>query len=311
MNMKKYILSILVIAAPFIAEHVSAQQDPQFSQYMFAPLSINPAYAGSRGVMNGSLAARRQWVGFDGAPNTIAFAVNTPGKKGKMGLGLEVLADQLGPKNTTAAYLDYAYRIPLGKGKLAFGLGGGIVSYSIRWNEVEYKDQADGYALLGKTTVTKPDFKFGVYFNNKRFYIGASSTHINREVYQVVQDSLTFTARMSQHGFLTFGRAFQLSDKLVFSPSIMMRSASGIRQGNMDINLNFCFRDALWLGVSLRSEKSLVALVQYNITNHFKIGYSYDMTMNKLRTYQSGTHELVLGFDFNLFQSQVLSPRFF
>lgn len=309
--MKKYILSILVIAAPFFTETISAQQDPQFSQYMFAPLSINPAYAGSRGVMNGSLAARKQWVGFTGAPSTLAFAVNTPGKKGKMGLGLEVLADQIGPKTTTGAYLDYAYRIPLGKGKLAFGLGAGLISYRINWSEVEYKDQSDAYALLGKTSVTKPDFKFGLYFNNKNFYLGVSSTHINREVYQVVQDSLTFTARMSQHGFLTCGRAFQLGEKLIFSPSVMLRTSNGVRQGNLDLNLNFGYREMIWFGVSLRSEKSLVALIQYNITNHFKVGYSYDMTLNKLRTYQSGTHELVLGFDFNLFQSQVLSPRFF
>lgn len=309
--MKKYILSLLLIAAPFFAETISAQQDPQFSQYMFAPLSINPAYAGSRGVMNGSLAARRQWVGFAGAPSTIAFAVNAPGKRGKMGLGLEVLADQIGPKTTTGAYLDYAYRIPVGKGKLAFGLGAGLISYRINWSEVEYKDQSDAYALLGKTSITKPDFKFGIYFNNKNFYIGASSTHINREVYQVVQDSVTFTARMSQHGFLTCGRAFQLSDKMIFSPSVMLRSSNGVRQGNIDLNLNFGYNEMIWFGVSLRSEKSIVALIQYNITNHFKVGYSYDMTLNKLRTYQSGTHELVLGFDFNLFQSQVLSPRFF
>lgn len=310
--MKKYILSALLIAAPFLAETLSAQQDPQFSQYMFAPLSINPAYAGSRGIMNGSLAARKQWVGFDGAPSTIAFAVNTPTRKGKVGLGLEVLADQIGPKNTTGFYFDYAYRFPLGKGKLAFGLGAGVVSYTVKWDEIDYKDNTDGYALLGKTTITKPDFKFGFFFNNKNFYIGGSTTHINREVYQVVaNDSISLTARMSQHGFLTFGRAFQITDKIIFSPSLMFRTSSGIRQGNMDLNFNFCYREMIWFGVSMRSEKSVVALVQYNITNRFKLGYSYDLNIGRLKTYQSGSHELVLGFDLNLFQSQVLSPRYF
>lgn len=312
MKMKRYLFFLLVAAASFFAnDELHAQQDPEFSQYMFNPLYINPGYAGSRGVMNGALVARRQWVGFNGAPNTIAFAVNAPTKKGKVGIGLEVVADQIGPKHTSAAYLDYAYRMNLGRGKLAFGLGAGVVSYRVNWAEVDYKDQGDAYAQLGSTSITKPDFKFGFYFNNKHFYIGGSATHLNQEAYTVVKDSLTFSAKMTTHNFLTFGRAFQLSENVLFSPSVMLRSAKGVRQGNADLNLNFKFRETLWLGVSLRSEKSLVALVQYNITNAFKVGYSYDLTMSRLRTYQSGTHEIVLGFDLNLFQSQVLSPRFF
>jgi type IX secretion system PorP/SprF family membrane protein len=311
MKMKRYLFFLLLAAGVFAGKEMRAQQDPEFSQYMFNPLSINPAYAGSRGVMNGALAARRQWVGLNGAPTTIAFAVNAPTRRGKVGWGLEVISDQIGPKHTTSAYLNYAYRLNLGKGKLAFGLGAGVVSYKINWNDVEYKDNADAYAQLGTTSITKPDFKFGFYFNNKNFYIGGSATHLNQEAYTVVQDSLTFSAKMSTHNFLTFGRAFQLGDNVVFSPSVMIRSAKGVKQGNADLNLNFKVREALWLGVSIRSEKTMVLLAQYNITNAFKVGYSYDLTMSRLRTYQSGTHEIVLSFDLNLFQSQTLSPRFF
>ena len=310
MKMKKYIFLFLLAASSFKAGDLFAQQDPQFSQYMFNPLYINPAYAGSRGVMNGALEFRKQWVGFDGAPTTMVLAVNTPTKKGKVGIGLEVINDQIGPKSTTGGYLDYAYRFPVGKGKLAFGLGAGMLSYKVDWDKVTYRDGADGYDQLNMVKITKPDFKFGIYFNNKKFYTGLSITHLNREVYTVVKDSLTFTAKMVPHTFFTIGRAFQLSDNVVFSPSIMTRGVNATN-GDLDLNLNFKFRDALWLGVSLRTDKDFIAMAQYNITKNFKVGYSYDMSMNRLKTYQSGTHEIVLGFDFNLFQSQVLSPRFF
>jgi type IX secretion system PorP/SprF family membrane protein len=261
--------------------------------------------------MNGALVYRNQWVGFDGAPTTEVVSVNAALPKGKVGVGLEVMNDHIGPKNSTGVYLDYAYRIPLGKGKLAFGLGAGMVGYKVKWDMVTFKDAADGYNDLNTVRMTKPDFKFGVYFHNKNFYIGASTTHLNREVYTTVQESITFTSIMSQHNFLTFGRAFQLGDDFLFSPSVMIRSTMGVRSGNADLNLNFKVKNMLWFGLSIRSEKSIVALVQYNINDKFKIGYSYDMTMSKLRTYQSGTHEFVLGFDLNLFQSQVMSPRFF
>jgi type IX secretion system PorP/SprF family membrane protein len=310
MKIQRYIIAVL-LAISAISTETLAQQDPQFSQYMFAPLTINPAYAGCRGVMNGTIAARRQWVDFPGAPTTLAMGVNTPLRKGKVALGFEVMADQIGPKNTTGFWLDYAYRIRLGKGKLAFGLGAGMINFRLNWNEVEYKDNADIYASLGSSSVTRPDFKFGMFFNNKNFFIGLSTTHLNRAKYVSVQANAFYVSEASLHSFITFGRAFQAGEKFVFSPSVMLRSANGISQGNVDLNLNFGYNEVLWLGVSFRSEKAVVALVQYSITNYFKLGYSYDFTLNRLGNYESGSHELVIGFNFNLFQSQMLSPRFF
>ncbi len=290
-----------------------AQQDPQYSQYMFNPLSANPAYAGSRGVLNGAVLFRKQWVGFgDGAPSTQVLAINTPTRKGKVGVGLEIIADQIGPKKTTGFYLNYAYRIPLGKGKLAFGLGAGVLNSQINWALISYKDQGDVYSGLGSTSQTFPDFKFGMFFNNKNFFIGGSVTHLNESVYGVSTLTAASTARFRRHAFFTFGRAFALGSNVLFSPSVMMRSVTGVAaSASADLNLNFKIKNTLWLGLSLRTEKSLIALVQYNITEKFKIGYSYDMTFNALKQYQSGSHEIMLGFDLNLFNAQVLSPRYF
>jgi len=311
--MKKSVVKQLIAALLVLCTvQAYAQQDPQFSQYMFNPLSINPGYAGSRGVMNGALVYRQQWVSFPGAPNTQVFAINTPMRKGKVGMGMEVLRDQIGPKTSVGAYLSYAYRIPLGKGKLAFGLGAGLLNYRVNWDEITYKDQSDPYSQLSGESKMLPDFKFGMYFNNKKFYAGFSATHLNRAQYgHFISDSLVSTASLQPHSFFTIGRAFSVSPTITFSPSLMARYVVGTQIASVDLNLNFRYKEVLWFGASFRSEKSIIVLAQYNISEKFKVGYSYDVPFGKLRNYQSGSHEIMLGFDLNLFQSEIQSPRFF
>lgn len=313
MSMKKSIFKQLAFAAfVLLTLPAFAQQDPQFSQYMFNPLSINPGYAGSRGVMNGALVYRQQWVSFPGAPNTQVFAVNTPLRKGKVGVGFEVVRDQIGPKVSIGGYFSYSYRIPLGKGKLAFGLGAGVLNYRVNWDLIHYKDQADPYeALVGESEVL-PDFKFGMYFNNKKFYAGISVTHLNQAKYgHVIADSLGSTAFLRPHSFATIGRAFAMGSNFTFSPSLMVRTVSATQLMSVDLNLNFRYKEVLWFGASFRSEKSVIFLAQYNISEKFKVGYSYDFPFGRMRNYHSGSHEIMLGFDLNLFQSDMLSPRYF
>lgn len=290
---------------------LKAQQDPQFSQYMFNPLSVNPAYAGSRGVMNGALVHRQQWLSFPGAPNTQALTINTPLRKGKVGIGAELLRDQIGPKTSIGAYLNYAYRIPLGKGKLAFGLGAGILNYRINWSLVEYRDQGDVYAMLADQVVNLPDFKAGVYFNNKNFYTGVSFTHINRATYgKYTNDSLTASAQLQRHSFFTIGRAWTVGN-FTLNPSIMVRSVVATRLTSIDLNFNARYKEAIWFGASFRTEGDLIFMAQYNISEKLKVGYSYDSTFGRMKGYHGGSHEIMIGFDLNLFQSEVMSPRFF
>lgn len=289
-----------------------AQQDPQYSQYMFNPLSVNPAYAGSRGQMNGALVYRQQWVSFPGAPNTQVLSINTPLRKGKVGVGGEIVRDQIGPKTSIGAYLDYAYRIPFGKGKLAFGLGAGIVSYRMNWSLIDYRDQADAYAQLGNEAHTLPDFKFGMYFNNKNFYTGISVTHLNRAQYgHYIADSITNTATLRRHSFFTIGRAFTMGSNFTFSPSFMLRGVIGTGLYSADLNFNFRYKEVIWFGASFRSENSVVIMAQYNISEKWKVGYSYDAAFGRMSGYHGGSHEIMLGFDLNLFQSDIMSPRFF
>jgi type IX secretion system PorP/SprF family membrane protein len=312
MKNRKTILRFALLAL-FAACGLSlkAQQDPQFSQYMFNPLSVNPAYAGSRGVMNGALVYRQQWLSFPGAPNTQALAINTPLRKGKVGLGAELHRDQLGPKTSIGAYLNYAYRIPLGKGKLAFGLGAGLLNYRINWSQIDYRDQADIYAQLADEVHNMPDFKFGVYFNNKNFYTGISVTHLNRARYgQANTDSLTASAHLRQHSFFTIGRAWTAGN-FTLNPSLMVRSVVGTTLLSVDLNFNARYKEAIWFGASFRTQGDLIIMAQYNISEKLKVGYSYDASLGRMKTYHGGSHEIMLGFDLNLFQSEVMSPRFF
>ncbi len=313
MNYKKTLTRFAVLALfACCGLSLHAQQDPQFSQYMFNPLSVNPAYAGSRGVMNGALVYRQQWISFPGAPNTQALAINTPLRKGKVGLGAELVRDQIGPKTSIGAYLDYAYRIPLGKGKLAFGLGAGILNYRINWSDITYRDQADVYAQLANEGHMLPDFKFGVFFNNKNFYTGLSVTHLNRAQYgEFIADSLSPTAQLRRHNFFTIGRAWKVGDNFTLNPSLMVRGVVSTRIVSIDLNFNVRYKEAIWFGASFRTEGDLIIMAQYNISEKLKVGYSYDSTFGRMKGYHGGSHEIMIGFDLNLFNSEVMSPRFF
>ena len=162
--MKKLTLIFLLFMA---AMQGFAQQDPQYSLYMFNPLGVNPGYAGSRELLSGVLIHRSQWVGLDGAPETQALAINTPMKNKKMGLGLQIINDKIGPRTTQTLSASYAYRLKLGSGKLAFGLRGGIVNYSYDWNKIEYKDDEDAIPTTANESFMLPTFDFGMYLRFK------------------------------------------------------------------------------------------------------------------------------------------------
>lgn len=304
------IVAILVLLCG--SSPVFGQQDPQYSQYMFNPMVLNPAYAGSRGITNGSLVLRKQWVGMNGAPSTQGFAFNSPTKKGRVGLGLQIIADQIGPKSAVGVKGAYAYRLPLGKGKLAFGLGAGFTSFRINWQDINYKDKTDDYALLSQESRTIADFDFGVYYNTKSFYTGISATHLNRGVYGIANDTLDIArAYLRTHNFFTIGKAFELNENVIFSPSVIVKSVLGLSSPNVDLNMHFQFKNTIWAGVSVRTDRSLVVMAQYRIADKLRIGYAYDLTTSKLRTATTGSHEIMLGYDVDLFKVKTISPRYF
>lgn len=306
--LKTVIFSFLAITVFKLA----AQQDPQYNMYMFNPLSVNPAYAGSRDAMSVALINRSQWVGFKGAPQTQNFAIHSPLAKNKMGLGLQVLNDQIGPKNTLSISMDYAYRIKLGKGSLGFGLRGSIYNYKFNWNDISHKDELEPTAGQGNESYMAPSFDFGVYYSDNKGYVGLEATHLTQDKLGVLSDNINLSNTINQQMHFTFiaGRAFKLHKNLVFKPSILSKAAVDAPL-LLDINASVFMYERLWLGLSYRKSYGMSLLTEYYLTKEIRVGYSYDYPFNLLRSGTGGSHEIFLGFDLNIFNSKVISPRYF
>lgn len=298
---------------------LNAQQDPQFSLYQFNQLAVNPAYAGARDGIAVVADMRKQWVSFPGAPTTLAFTAHAPVWNNKLGLGVNVLSDQIGAKSTTGVYGNVAYILKLNNRlKLSFGLRAGYINYRFNFNKVIYKDLNEGSAA-GFSTINRSaaDIDAGLYLRGNSFFVGISSTHLNGA--RLYNKDYTVTALSGQtqnlnasyalvpHVFLTTGKAFSLNENLVFSPSVMVRSVKTTVSG--DLNLNFLIHKRLWLGAFIKQNYGAGALVQIYATEKLRIGYTYDAAVGSKKLLGS-SHEIMIGFDFGNYKTKILSPRF-
>ncbi|MGB0881741.1 MAG: PorP/SprF family type IX secretion system membrane protein [Vicingaceae bacterium] len=315
--MKKIILIILLFVG---ALQTNAQQDPQYSLYMFNPLAVNPAYAGSREVLSGVLIHRSQWVGLDGAPETQAFAINSPLRNKKMGLGFQIVNDKIGPKTTQNITAAYAYRLQLGKGKLAFGLKGGIINYNFNWNKIEYKEEGDAVPEQSSTGFLIPTFDFGMYYNTRTFYAGIAAEHLNQSSFNFAESDSTDessslnsgSSRGSKQGinFIgTVGKAFVLNDNFVLKTSALARMAN--ESVNVDVTAGVLIKNKVLFGASYRSSEAIIFITELNISKNLRIGLAYDVDGSKVASSTSGSFEVFLGYDVGLFKSKVVSPRYF
>ncbi|MCC6180360.1 MAG: type IX secretion system membrane protein PorP/SprF [Bacteroidia bacterium] len=312
--MVRKIYIIIVVFSTYI---LTAQQDPQYSQYQFNQMVINPAYAGTKDAMSVILDVRNQWAGFSGAPRTQALSFHTPLKNKRIGLGLTAYNDMIGPKRVTAAYGNFSYILPINnKLKLSFGLRAGIVNYVFDFNKINYKDQSESIAYNTiPTNKIKPDFDAGLFLKSNSFYAGFSATHLNATY--IYNDKVStsgslkeydLTYRLNTHLFFIVSKGFSVGENLVINPTIMIKSASSTL--NADLNLNFLIKQRLWLGAFMRSSGSVGLLAQVLITENIRVGYSYDRTIAPIQKNLGNGHEIMIGFDFNTFKSKILSPRY-
>lgn len=285
-----------------------AQQDPQYSQYMFNQLALNPAYAGSRDVLATSLLYRNQWTGIKGAPTTASLSVQAPLRKKKIGVGAEIFSDKLGPKNVSALLLSYAYRIRLGKGKLSFGLRMGMYNYVFDWNKMDYKDQSDMYNQIGKRdSKFTGTGDFGAYYNSRTFYWGLGVTHLNKGKITDVSTGDS-TARQAVHFFMPIGKSFEVGNTVI-NPTLLFKGAKN-SPGGVDLGLNILLKERLWLGLSYRGGYGVVFLTQYYINDKMKAGYSFDYGTNKIGRAGKGSHEIMIGYDINIRGTKMVMPRY-
>jgi len=313
----------MISLATLIGLKVSAQQDPIYNQYMFNPLVINPAYAGSRNQMSIVILNRSQWLGFGGgAPNTQTASFHAPLLQGKVGLGAVITRDVIGPVSRTGFSGAYAYRLRLRTGKLAIALRTGLYNYVFDWNKIEYKD-SEPLANESKTTGWVANFDFGVRYSTKNLYAGLTLLNLNNPNLNFLKsDTSSFASALSRHVNLTTGYALEFNRDWVLKPSTMLRyeknptgsTVNGRTQTSgiliADLNVSVLYKNMIWAGISVRSSKALIAVLEYNISKQLRLGYSYELTLSKLQTTNSGSHEIFIGVDFGRKQRpKLLSPR--
>lgn len=309
--MKKYITIVLVLISVF-SDRVQAQQEAMYSQYMFNTLAINPAYAGSRNVTSATALYRNQWVGIQGAPETITVSLDAPMNNKKVGLGLQVFNDKIGITNTTGAFGSYAYRIRLNKGTLAFGLQAGASQYRADFQSVSLNSNpSNDVAFSENVNKVLLNFGAGIYYNTDRFYMGFSSPQIlNNKLSNLKVENANVYSGQALHLFFATGYVFPLGDVLALKPSILVKGVKGAPI-EADLNATLWINDVIAFGLQYRTEADMAAMVELQATPQIRIGYSYDRSLTKLVQYNSGSHEIMLRYEFGFRKGKLLSPRYF
>ena len=296
-----------------MSANANGQQDPMYSQYMFNTLAINPAYAGSRNVLSVTGLVRSQWIGIEGAPKTQTISFDTPLPGKNVGIGFQAFNDQVGITKTTGAFASYAYRLQGQNGTLSFGLQAGISNFRAQYSSVNLTSGGAGDPAFGQdVNALLPNFGTGIYYNSEKFYIGASVPHLLNNQLNNGEVSVTngLVSRQYIHGFLTAGYVIDIGLDYKIKPSFMVRGVKGAPL-QADLSANFWIKDALAIGAQYRTQSDVSAMLEAQISPQIRIGYAFDRSITKLVNYNSGSHEIMLRYEFGFEKDKILAPRYF
>lgn len=322
--MKLYrICAIFVLLCSFKAV---AQQDAQFSQYMFNGIYINPAYAGYREALNINTFYRSQWTGINGAPQTMSVAVDAIANEGNVGLAFQLSADKLGAQKNLLAYGNYAYRIKLnddGSSRLSFGVGLGAMQLGIDGSLLHTNDE-EFIKPHGNESTFLPDARAGVFFANDKFFAGFSMDNLIASYINI--DRYAFIPQPKMHYYLTAGMLLPFNEDFLLKPSFLIKDDRG-GPTSLDLNAFFIVNNAFWIGGSYRTgiklydkkhlqqdlsnQNSIVLATEIFPVKHIRVGYAYDFSVGPLKKHSGGTHEISLNYFFRLKQSRMTTPRYF
>ena len=310
--MKRIILVMALLLSCFMVE-MQAQQDPQYTQYMYNMNIVNPAYAGSRCTLSIGLLGRTQWVGISDAPKTATLSIHAPVGK-NLAAGFSAIADTYGPVNEQNIYADLSYTITTSEeGRFAFGLKGGITLFDVGLlSDIIPPQTVPGVDRLFQDDINEifPNFGAGVYYYTDKFYAGLSAPNLLETKHLEKQSGTITRASEKMHYFFTSGYVFDLSETLKLKPSFMAKAVSGAPL-SLDVTANMLFNDRLELGLNYRLDDSIGGLVNFGVTPDLRIGYAYDYTTSNLGNFNSGTHEMFLLWDIDFSKKNLKSPRFF
>jgi len=309
MKLRRTIKIALVSIGFFGVLPTYAQQDPQYTQYMYNHSNINPAYAGSNEGLNIFGLYRTQWVGLEGAPKTATLSVNTPLGDSGLGLGVNFVNDHLGVMDDNTLSVDLSYAIDLNYNyKLAFGLKGSANLLDVNYSKLHIYNPSDPVAESDIKNKFTPNIGAGLFLYSDKAYVGLSAPNLlTRSRYN---DNDIKTLREKLHVYATGGYVFDLTNDIKFKPAAMVK----IEQGSplqADVSANFMFVDKFTAGIAYRWDASVSGLVGFQVSENIFVGYSYDAETTKLANYNSGSHEIFMRFTlFNGFK-RITAPRFF
>ncbi|MDM1454727.1 PorP/SprF family type IX secretion system membrane protein [Myroides odoratimimus] len=305
-NIKKIGISLFALGC---FSQMQAQQDPQYTQYMYNANMINPAYAGSRGTLNVFGMYRTQWVGLDGAPKTANVSVSTPLGESGLGLGVNFTNDRLGAMDENNISVDLAYAIDLNADyKLAFGLKATANLLSVDYTKLNIHNPTDPVSQENLNNKFNPNIGAGVYLYSDKAYVGLSVPNfLTTDRYD---DNDITTMRQKMHFYLMGGYVFDVSENLLFKPAALVKAVSGAPL-QVDLTANFLLYDKFTLGAAYRWDASVSALAGFQVNENLFVGYSYDFETTALQRYNSGSHEIFLRFELFNRRSTINAPRFF
>jgi type IX secretion system PorP/SprF family membrane protein len=314
MKMQNTIQSRLVLVGLMllgVLGTVHAQQDAHYSQYMFNQLAFNPAYAGSRDAISATMLLRKQWLGFDGGPTTGNINVHAPIGNERHGLGFNFEHDRIGVTTQNNVALAYAYRLPVGKGFLHLGLSAGMLNYKTRFSQINPIDPDPSKPTVDASAIL-PRAGAGIYFYTPKFYAGVSVPNLLAGRYFGTGNATAgeLASKQSMHMFTMVGAILPLGSNVAFRPSAVMKYVPNAPI-QFDVNATMFFAKVIGVGVGYRTSDALVFMLEFQSQRSFRAGYAYDMTLSPLRTYNSGSHELMIGLDLGWGKKNFMTPRYF
>lgn len=309
--MKRQLKIILSLVIMFAGNVLFAQQDPLFTQYTYNKLLVNPAYAGSKVGTNINIVNRTQWIGIEGAPNTLTMSIHKAFKEKRVGLGLNIVRDAIGPMVSNGLWGTYSYRLLSEKGALSFGIQAGVIYYDYDYSKMNLKDQDYIFDPTGIRRFT-PDVNVGIYYQSEKYFAGISSKHLLENDFGfLVQDNSSTFERLTRHFYALMGTVFPLSEDIILRPSSLVKLVKGAPV-QTDVNASLFVKTRFMIGASYRTEKAVALMTEFGLTEKIKLGLSYDFYFNELQPQNYGSVEIRLAFHLNnKAEEQLTSLLFF
>ncbi|MEP3207753.1 MAG: type IX secretion system membrane protein PorP/SprF [Maribacter sp.] len=318
MTLKKNLVPLVFLVFISTIGNISAQQDAQYTQYMFNTLSVNPAYAGSRGQFSAAALYRSQWVGLDGAPETFTLNLHSPIRNSRLGYGVSVVQDNIGDGVVSETYLDavLSYTIDVSlDGKLSFGLKAGGNILNLDFNALRNFD-VEPVNVDNIENRFSPNVGLGIYYHTNKFYAGLSAPNLLQTEHfdnsQTAANSVQFLSKERINFYFITGYVFDLSGNLKFKPALLTKVVGGAPL-QIDASASFLFNDKFSFGAAYRWDAALSGLVGFQITDQLMLGLAYDRETTDLggAQFNDGSFEVFLRYELVKSFQKLVSPRFF